>query len=558
MDIFEKEVISAIKKEVKLKEIQLLKPKPEFGDFSFPCFVLAKELKKNPNEIAKDLAGKIKPTKLIAEVKAVGPYLNFVVNKGETSQIVLKKILDEEYEYGSSKSGKGKKALIEHTSINPNASPHMGRSRNALIGDAITRVIKFQGYETEVHYFVNDVGKQIAILVLGCEGKDNVTFKNLLKIYVDINKELEKDPGIEKKVFEILHNLEVGDKATKEKFRKIVDICISGQKEILSKLDIKYDHFDYESEYLWNKKTDEILKKLAKTKKLFTDEYGRQVLDQKEYKLAMRSPVLVLTRADGTSLYPLRDLAYSIYKMSKSKDENIIVLGEDQKLYFEQIKAALKELGYKAPRPVHYSFVLLVTGKMSTRKGNLVLLEEFMEEAFKKAEKEIAKREKLTGKELEKRSKIIGTAAIKYSMLRVSLDKNVVFDLKSALSFEGDTGPYLQYAYARICSILKKHGKAVDVDADLSLLKEDEEARLTKKLNEFPVVIEKVTESLKPHFIANYLYELSQIFSEFYHKCPVLQAEEEIKKSRLVLVSCVKQVLKNGLELLGIDTLEKM
>lgn len=555
MDIFEKEIIKAIKKEVKLKEIKLSKPKPEFGDFSFPCFVLAKELKKNPDEIAKDLAGKIKPNNLITKIQAVGPYLNFFVNKGKSSEIVINKIIEEGDDYGSSKVGKGKKALIEHTSINPNASPHVGRSRNALIGDALTRIIKFQGYDTEVHYFVNDVGKQIAMLVLGCEGKKKVTFKDLLKIYVEINKKLEKNPELEKEIFEILNKLEKEDEKIKKRFKEIVDICVKGQIEILNDLGIDYDFFDYESKYLWSKELPKILKKLESTRKLFKDEEGRSVLNQEGYKLAMRSPVLVLTRADGTSLYPLRDLAYTIEKLEKGKDESIVVLGEDQKLYFDQVKAALDMMGYKAPMVVHYSFVLLKTGKMSTRKGNLVLLEDFMKESVEKAKNEIKKRHEKVN---EENAKKIAYGAIKYSILRVSPDKNVVFDWKIALSFEGDTGPYLQYAYARICSILRKYGKKVENKADLSLIKEDVETELIKKLNDFPDIISSATKQLKPHLIANYLYELSQKFSEFYHSCPVLQAEEELKKARLLLVSCVKQVLKNGLQLLGIDVLEKM
>ncbi|MBW2984436.1 arginine--tRNA ligase [Candidatus Woesearchaeota archaeon] len=555
MDIFEKDIIKALKKEVKLKEIKLSKPKPEFGDFSFPCFVLAKELKKNPNEIAKDLANKIKPDNLITKIQAVGPYLNFFANKGKSNEIVINKILEEKDGYGSSKIGKGKKALIEHTSINPNASPHVGRSRNALIGDAITRIIKFQGYDTEVHYWVNDVGKQIAMLVLGCKGKKKVSFKDLLKIYIETNKKLEKNPELEKEIFELLNKLEKGDKETKNRFKEIVDTCVKGQTEILNELNIKYDAFDYESKYLWSKELPNILKKLESAGKLFKDEDDRQVLDQSNYKLGMRTPVLVLTRADGTSLYPLRDLAYTIEKLEKGKDENVVVLGEDQKLYFNQVKAALEQIGYKAPQVVHYSFVLLKTGKMSTRKGNLVLLEDFMKEAVEKAKNEIKKRHEKTNDENARK---IAYGAIKYSILRVSPDKNVVFDWKIALSFEGDTGPYLQYAYARICSILRKYGKKVGNKADLSLLKEDAEAKLIKKLNDFPRIVSSSTKHLTPHLIANYLYELSQSFSEFYHSCPVLQAEEELKKARLLLVSCVKQVLKNGLNLLGIEVLEKM
>lgn len=558
MDLFEKEILKAINKEVNLKEIKLSIPKSGFGDYSLPCFILAKELKKNPNDIAKDLASKIKPNKLIAEVKAAGPYLNFFLNKGKKNEFVVRKIIEEGDKYGSSMIGLGKKALIEHTSINPNASPHVGRARNALIGDALTRLIKFLGYDTEVHYLVNDVGKQIAMLVLGCKGLKNIRYSDLLNIYVNINKKVEENPELEEEVFELLHKLEAEDIQIIDRFREIVDICINGQKEIFSRLDVNYDSFDYESDYLWNKETDRILEKLMKTGKLFKDEHGRYVLNQEDYDLAMRSKVLVLTREDGTSLYPLRDLAYNIYKSNRGKDLNIIVLGEDQKLYFEQIKAALTEIGFEAPQVVHYSFVLLVTGKMSTRKGNLVLLEDFLEEVVEKAKKELQKRQELSGKELDRRAEIIGITAVKYGFLKASPDKNVVFDWNTALSFEGDTGPYLQYAYARICSILKRYDKKVEVEVDLSLLKEDKETELIKKLSDFPKVIDGVAKKLKPHSIANYLFTLSQKFSEFYHSCPVLQAEEELKKARLLLVSCVKQVLKNGLNLLGIDALEKM
>src|SRR3989338_5542441 len=434
MDEFKNTIIRFLKKEANVENIELeVPPTQEMGDYAFPCFMLAKELKKSPNEIALELSKRFKPDNLISEAKAIGPYLNFFVNKIKIAQEIIKEVLRQKDKYGSNYAGRGKKILVEHTSINPNASPHVGRARNALIGDSIVRILRFQGYKIEVHYFVNDVGKQIAMLVLGAEGKKNIDFKDLLSIYIEINKKIEENPELEKKALELLNKLEKGDKAIKNNFEKIVNTCVKGQIKILSELGIKYDFFDYESKYLWGKKTDETLKRLERTGKLFIDGFNRWVMDQKGYELGMKVPVLVLTRGDGTSLYPLRDIAYNMDKLKKG--DNIIILGEDQKLYQEQMAAVFKELEMKQPRVVHYSFVLLQEGKMSTRKGNLVLLEDFMKEAENKAKDELKKR---YGKIDEKSAKVIAYGAIKYGILKVSPEKNVTFDWEQALSFEGE------------------------------------------------------------------------------------------------------------------------
>ena len=554
MGKFKEKIIEFLKKNTKQEEVTLeVPPNPEMGDYAFPCFGLAKILKKNPNEIAKDLAKKFSKSSLIKEVKAVGPYVNFFINNPKFNEAILKKIIKEKDRYGSSDSGKNKKLIVEHTSINPNASPHVGRARNAFIGDCIVRALKFQGYDVETHYYINDVGKQIAMLVLGAKNKKNIKFEDLLKIYIEINKKFEKDKKLEKEVFDLLYKLEKGDQKTKAKFKEIVDICVKGQVRLFSELGIKYDKFDYESRYLWDKKTKAVLRELEKTGMLFVDKDNRWVLDQKGFELGMKVPVLVLTRQDGTSLYPLRDLAYTIEKVGKG--HNLVVLGEDQKLYFEQVAAALKIMGYAVPEAIHYSFVLLEEGKMSTRKGNLVLLEDFMEEALKKARVEIGKRHEKVN---EKAAKAIGYGAIKYAILKVSPEKNVMFSWHQALNFEGESGPYIQYAYARICSILRKHNKTIDVKIKSSLLDKKEETELIKRISEFPDIVNKMTDSLKPSIIANYLYGLAQRFNEFYHSCPILKEKDDLRKARLLLVSSVKQVLDNGLGLLGIETLEKM
>ncbi len=543
---FRAEIEKLLKKEV--GEVKLeVPPNSEMGDFALPCFEFAKTLKKNPVEIAKDLAKRIK-SKYIERIEVKGPYLNFFVNKGILASETVNEILKKKEKYGSSGVGKKEKLLIEHTSINPNASPHVGRARNALIGDSLTRLFRFQDYKVEVHYYVNDIGKQIAMLVLGAKGK--VTFDDLLKIYVKFNQDLKKNPRLEKDVFDLLAKLENGDKKVRKQFEDIVDICIKGQIKILGELGIKYDCFDYESKYLFNNDTEKILKAYQKTGRLIKDEAGT-ILDLSDYGLEMRNPVLVLTRSDGTSLYSLRDIAYNIEKLNRAKN-NFILLGEDQKLYFQQIKAALDVVGLKAPRVLHYSFILLQEGKMSTREGNVVLLEEFMEESKKKALNELKKRKRAD----EKTAKIIGYGALKYSILKINPDKNVNFDWESALNFEGDSGPYIQYSHARACSILEK--EKLKGKADLSLLKENKEVQLINQLSKFTEIVLEATNNLKPQVIAVYLNELAKAFNEFYHDCPVLKAEKEIKNARLALVDAARQVLKNGLYLLGIEAPEKM
>ena len=393
-------------------------PNLEMGDFSFPCFRLAKEFRKSPQDIASDIKDKLVADE-IEKVEVVSGYVNIFIKKDLYAQSVIEEIETKQDKYGSENVGDGKKALIEHTSINPNASPHIGRARNALIGDSIVKLLKFNNYEVETHYFVNDIGKQISMLLVGTKGKDNVTFDELLQLYIDINKEVKENKELEQEVFDNLNKLENGDEETIKSFRHIVQICIDGQRKIFAELGIHYDYFDYESDFILNGTVNEILKKLEETGKLFEAEDGRLAINQEEYKIPMKSPVLVVTRADKTSLYPLRDIAYSIYKANRNADKNIIILGEDQKLYFKQISAVLDLLGYQAPQAVHYSFVLLPDGKMSTRNGTVVLLEDFMKEILEKTKQELAKRN--NGEIDEEKAKKIAYGAVKYTILKGSL-----------------------------------------------------------------------------------------------------------------------------------------
>jgi len=544
-----KQVVANLLKEVlKDKGIKLsneeleryieIPPSSEMGDYAFPCFFLAKKLKQDPHQIALEIREKIgEPSLDFEDIQTSGGYINFFLDRKDFARKLLKEILNKKENFGKLNIGNGKKALIEHTSTNPNASPHVGRARNAIIGDSIVKILSFLNFKPEVHYYVNNVSKQIAMLVMG--GADKLEFKDMLKKYIKISKKAEKS---QEQIFFLLKQFEDGDKKTVAKFNRITKTCLKGQKDIFSELGIKYDVFDYESEYV--KKSKKILLELEKTKKLHKDKEGRFYLNQKSTSVEkkMKSPVLVLTRSDGTGLYPLRDIVYTIDKM-KASEKNIIILGEDQKLYFLQLKEALKLLGIKAPEVVHYSFILLSkkgkSKKMSTRKGSVILLETFLKDAFDKA-----------------KNKKIGIAAVKYSILKNSPNKMILFNLQDSLKFEGDTGPYLLYSYARASSILKKiktqkNKKSFDIK-DLS----KNEIDLVKKLSQFPEVVLNSYNNLNPSLIANYSYQLAQVFNEFYHDSKVIGSKEE--SFRASLVEAFRYVLKNSLNLLGIETLEKM
>lgn len=524
----------------------------DFGDFSIPCFAFAKILRNSPQNIAQKLVDEFNLPE-IDHTTAINGYFNIFLSKQLLFEDTLNSINNTE-NYGSANSGYGKTVFIEHTSINPNASPHIGRARNALIGDAVTRLLKFEGYKVDVHYFVNDIGKQIAMLVLAVNGNKNLKFDEVLDLYVKIYEEVKENPELEQKVFDLLHELENGNEEVKEHFKDVVNTCLHGQVSILNELGINYDHFDYESDYLFNGRLSEILKDLEKTGNLFEDETGRLVIDQHNYNIPLEEPYLVVTRNDKTSLYPLRDIAYTIDKVNTKCDRNIVVLGEDQKTYFYQIAAALKMLGFNAPEMINYSFVLLTDGKMSTRQGKVVLLEDFMKEALQKVSNSLMDR---YGEIDIEAAKKIAYGSVKYAILKTSSERNVIFDWNNVLSFEGDSSLYIQYNYARIMSILSK--KQPTDNVDLSLLNTDAEYELIKKLAEFKKVIEKCISSLSINGIASYVYSLTKMFSKYYNEYKIIDEQNlGITNSRLYLAKAISKVIKNALNLLGIEVLDKI
>jgi len=530
-------------------------PRENMGDYSVPCFELRNDELKNPNEVANYIKDNFnKDIEIIKSVDVIGPYANFNINYELLSNEVINNIESEKEKYGSLNQGKGETLLIEHTSINPNAEPHMGRCRNSFIGDFMSNLYSFTGYDVTRHYFVNDLGKKIALLVLGVEkyGLNSNNFNDILDVYVKISKEAKEDETIEKKAFDYLEIVESGNKEMIEKFKSITDMCVEGQMKIFSLLNISFDVFTHESDYVYDNSLEEIINKLKEKNRFKIDELGRGYVDLTGYDIPTKEPVLVLTRSNGTYLYPMKDIAYSIYKIKLNDKNNFIVLGEDQEVYMKQISAVLDILGYKSPKLISYGYVLLNGDKMSTSGGVSVLVTDFIKTINEALLTQFNERNIVVD---EKTLSILMNASIKYAMLNVSKHKVVDFNIDNATSFKGESGVYILYSIVRINSILKKNNinsKTIKLDNEL-------ENKIIKDLYSFPEIINSLLTSNEPQELTKYIFNLTQKFSTYYESVNISNEEnEDIKSSRLRLLLCIKQVLTNGLKVLGIDTIEKM
>ena len=535
-------------------------PENQQGDLGLACFRFAKAMRKAPQQIAAGFAGLSFPAP-VATVEAVGPYCNFTLDRDAFAADLIGRVMDEGDCFGSSGEGKGKTVLLEHTSINPNASPHIGRSRNGLIGDTLARLLRFQGYDVDVHYYVNDMGKQIGLLVMESEGRDDISFHEILDMYVRANKRAESDPEFENRGFELLMKMEHHDPETAAAFKRIVDICLNGQLGVLSRLGLSYDSYDYESHYLGDPRMDAVLAMLEEKGALFTDDQGRTVADLQPLGYGPEEGrYIVLKRANGSSMYMYRDIAYTLDKVEKGADIDMIVLGEDHTMYFEQMRTIVEAMDKKAPEAVHYAYILLKDGKMSTRKGTVVLLEDFLDEAIGFARERVD--EQWPGLPEDERGEIarmIGIGAVRFTILSVRPNRNVIFDWETALSFTGDSGPYIQYSCTRISSILRK---AEDQDAGAEggfMVSHDAEWDLLFRLAQFPDDVSFALAEKNSGVVATAALDIARRFSAFYNACPVLAAPDALTRhSRLVICRAVRQVLVNALGLLGIEAPERM
>jgi len=522
-------------------------------------FRLGKELKKNPAEISREIVAKIGKGVYIDRVVAAGPYVNFYAN-GKYVRDSLGDIL------GNGRTSvllqpKNVKVILEHTSANPTGPLHVGRGRNPIIGDTLARVMRSGGYDVQVQYYVDDMGKQEATIVWGYDHLDTIKppapemdkpDHAIVEVYRAATDLRKSNEGVEKEISEILNKYERLDPEITEKFKRMVNTCLDGQKMTLARLNVFYDLFVWESDFVRNGSVNNIVEKLSKTTYAVRKD-GALALDLSSFGMDKE---FVLTRADGTSLYTTRDLAYHSWKLSNC-DEAVNVLGEDQKLAMQRLETTLKLLGVnRAPRIVFYSFVSLPEGRMSTRKGVVVNLDDLLDEAVARAYIEVDKRRKdLPEDKKRKIADLVGIGAVRFDIIRVAPEKSITFKWEQALDFEKQGAPFIQYAHARTCSILEK-AKPGSFNPDV--IKEKEEVALVKKMAMLPYVVSIASTDLKPHLLANYARELAETFNQFYRFMPVLNAEPDIREARLALVDASRITLANALDLLGIEAPEEM
>ena len=543
----------ALRASTGVEDVQLIDGGEHADLASTVAFRLAKVRKKAPAAIAQDIASEIAGTldDLDVTVEVIGPYINFLFGRRYASRAAEAALVEG---YGQLPARQAS-VCIEHTSANPNGPLHVGHIRNSIIGDTLARAFRKAGHPLEVQYYLNDMGRQIAIVSWGFdtlaieprEGEKGDHY--IARVYVAANRAIGDDPSITAEIDRRMALIEQGDPETVQKFRHVVSMCVEGIKATLGRLNVHHDRYIWESDFVRNGQMETTLDRIASMPQCIHDEVLS--LDLAECGFEKR---YVLRRSDGTSVYAARDLAYHIWKGSNF-DDIIDVLGAYHKLIGAQLAATLGLLGENVPEIVYFEFVSLPEGSMSTRRGTFVSADELIDEVTERALEEVSvRRPELDLDDRLAIARSVAVGAIRYDIVRVSPDKSTVFDWKEALNFERQSAPYIQYAHARACSILAKAGEFEET-CDLAT---DNEIALAKHIALFPPLVAKVVEERKPHMLATYARELADLFNQFYRYEPVLKSEGAVRDSRLTLVGAAQNTLRETLETLGIDALRSM
>ncbi|MBR9699835.1 arginine--tRNA ligase [Candidatus Woesearchaeota archaeon] len=551
MEKYKDKLINLLKKKLKGDISLSVPPDPSLGDYSLACFPFAKELKKNPQEIAEDLSKSVKAD-FIEKIETKGAYLNFFLDKKQLVKDILHPILKGDEKKESSKE----RFMVEFSQANTHKAFHVGHVRGTSLGESLARILEYTGKKVVRANYQGDTGMHVAKWIWCYQ---NYHKKEKLKdeeewisgIYVDAISRLTQNPKLQEGVDEVNRKIDSGeDKKLQELWKKTRRLSLDAFERIYKELNTTFDHYFFESTI--EKKAKKICQELIK-KNIAEISDGATIINLEKYNLG----VSVLLRKDGTVLYSAKDLALAEEKFTKYRiDDSIYVVGKEQEFYFRQLFKTLALMKFKQAEKLRYvpvSLVKLPHGKMSSRTGDNILYSSFKDELKEYAASEIKKRFKVDKKELERRSLAIAIASLKYSMLKQHPNKEIVFNKEEAMRFEGDTGPYLLYSYARASSIIRKAKSKGKLEIDELT---DKEIVLAKKLGMFRETVEKAGQQLQPGLIANYAFQLSQLFNEFYAHCQVVGSEAE--NFRLALVEGFRIVLKKALDLLGIDVIEQM
>jgi len=546
-------------------ELSLEVPDASIADFAFPCFSLAKSMRKAPAAIAEQLASRISPSSLIEKVWAEKGYLNFKVQDQELGRLTLQEVMRQRADYGQGEP-KGVSVLLEHTSVNPTGPIHVGRARNPLIGDTLARCLRKGGYDVTTEYLVNDVGKQVVLLSWGVRSipRDEIRLASdrqkddhiLVGYYQRANELMESSKGVEGEVASMTRAFEDGDPQVIAQVRETAERMLGGIRQSLDSVNVHIDNYAWESQFILNGEARKVVERLKSTPYCH-EEGGAYYLDLSEFGIHGRDTKFFFTRSDGTTLYTTRDMAYHLDKFQRA-DQLINVLGEDQKLGQAQLAAALKILGErKAPECLYYAFVSLPEGRMSTRKGVVVCLDDLVDEAEERAYEEVRKRRTdLSETRMRQIARDIGRGALRFNIVRVQAEKQIVFKWEEALNFEGNSAPFVQYAHARCCSILAKAG---DFERTIEpiLLRDPYEIKLIRILAQYPSVVRDCGVKRRIHLMPAYGQEVAAAFNQFYSYVPVLRSGEH-QPARLTLVEATMWALRGVLGSLGVAAPEEM
>lgn len=554
--------IESMTKEDILMQIEI-PPSYEMGDYAFPVFSLAKIFRKNPNMIAEEMAASIK-SEYFEKVESKGAYINFFTNKEALAKTVVEEISKEKENYGKSKLGEGKTIIVEYSSPNIAKPFHIGHIRSTIIGDSLKRIHKFLGYNVVSINHLGDYGTQFGMLIYAIKNWGNIEeieknpIPELLKLYVRVNTEADQNEEIKEECRHYFASLEKGDEDAVKIWTWIREISLKEFNIVYDLLGIKFDSYNGESFY-----SDKMMKQVERMEKLgiLKDSEGAKIVDLEKYNLP---PALIL-KSDGSTIYITRDIAAAEYRHETYHPEkNIYVVATEQNLHFKQLKAVLKEMQYDwydEVTHVAFGMINLADGKLSTRQGRVVYLIDVLNKAIEKIMEILNEREETSGVKIankEELAKQVGIGAIKFQELFNQRIKDYTFDWDKTLSFEGESGPYVQYAHARICSLLEKGGFDINKEVDSSLLNNEMEINILRNLYKFTEVVEDAKEKYEPFFISRYVVELAKDFNKYYNQVTINVEDEKLKNTRLMLCYSVKNVISEGLRLLGIEAPEKM
>lgn len=529
----------------------------DLGDIAFPAFSLAKVERKAPQAIAADIAEKIDQS-AFEKVVATGPYVNFFLDKSKISDQVIKSVIEAGADYGQQDEGHGQNITIDLSSPNIAKPFSVGHLRSTVIGDALSNIFRKMGYNTIKINHLGDWGKQFGLLMVAYkkwgskEAVEANPIDELLKLYVRINAEIENDPELDEEGRLWFKKLEDGDPEATELWQWFRDESLVEFNRIYKLLDVEFDSLNGEAFY--NDKMDEAVQ-ILEDKGLLKESKGASIVELDDVNL----PPAMIKKSDGATLYITRDIATAIYRArTYNFVKNIYAVGQEQSNHFRQLKAVLKKMGFDwSDDMVHVDFGLVTKNrqKLSTRKGNIILLEPTLQEAISRAKAQIEEK----NPELENKEEVahaVGVGAVKFYDLKTDRRNGYDFDLEAMVSFEGETGPYVQYAYARIQSILRKANFTPSTDATYSL-SDPESWEIIKLLQDFSRVVKRAAENYDPSLIAKYAINLAQAFNKYYAHTRILDESPE-RESRLALSYSTAVVLKEALRLLGVDAPEKM